>query len=79
MDIENYIIDQVDIDNFNNACKQLRETLEMIRYYVPSAHYYVTPSEIHLMVGYGDPSTERNATEKRVDGFIIPHLECGDW
>ena len=79
MNIENYIIDQVDIDNFRDACKKLRETLEMIRYYVPSAHYYVTPSEIHLMIGYGDPSNERDASEQRVDGFVIPHMDCGDW
>ena len=79
MNIENYIIDQVDIDNFNDACKKLRETLETIRYYVPSAHYYVTPSEIHLMVGYGDHSVEKSANEKRIDSFIIPHMDCGDW
>ena len=80
--MENYIIDQVDIDNFKTACLQLRNTLEMIRYYVPSAHIYVTPNQINLMVGYGDcvnSEVRKNADEDVVESIVIPHMDCGDW
>ena len=65
--------------DFIEACKQLRAVLEEIREIEPSAHIYVTPAEINLMVGEGDPTEEKNATETRVDGVIVPHLDCGDW
>ena len=72
-------IDQVDLDNFYIACKKLRDTIETIRYYIPSAHLYVTPNEINLMVGYGDCLNEKNAEEHWVAGIVIPHMDCGDW
>ena len=80
--MENMIIDQVDIDKFNDACKLLNDCIETIRYYVPSAHIYVTPNQINLMVGYGDSinsETRKDSTEQVVEFNSVTALDCGDW
>ena len=72
-------IRESDIERFFKTCEKLNELIESIREYVPSAHIYVTPNEINLMVGYGDCTNEKDAEERVIASNYITALDCGDW
>ena len=68
-----------DIERFFEICEKLNGIIESIREYVPSAHIYVTPNEMNLMVGYGDCTNEKDAEERVVASQYVTALDCGDW
>ena len=72
-------IREADLQRFFKACEKLNDCIEDIREYVPSAHIYVTPNEINLMVGYGDCCNEKDAEEHVVASNYVTALDCGDW
>ena len=74
----NGIIKPIDINKFEKICDDLNALIIRIRAYEPSAHLYVTPSQINLMIGYGD-TTNNNGNELKIADRVIHNLDCGDW
>lgn len=77
-----YNIKESDIERFFNACDKLNECIEAIREYEPSAHLYVAPNQINLMIGYGDCTNwevRRSSDEAPAASSSISALDCGDW
>ena len=78
-----YNIREQDIQKFENLVENLNILVKNIRKYEPSAHLYVTPSQVNLMTGYGscvgNGKLEKDGDEYIMAQATILHMDCGDW
>ena len=72
------IIKPKDIKEFEKICDELRSLMDRIREYEPTAHLYVTPETINLMIGCGE-ICNKYGNELKIAEKIILNLDCGDW
>ena len=78
-----YNIKEKDIEKFNKLVKDLDKLLNNIRKYEPSAHLWITPCSVNMMVGYGScvgqGKLEKEGDEQVVAQVALHHMDVGDW
>lgn len=78
-----YFIKEEDINKFEKLVKDLDKLVKKIKQYEPSAHLWVTPSHVNLMVGYGscvgEGKLEKEGDEEVIAQATILYMDCGDW
>ena len=81
--LREYTIKDSDLKKFTKICDELKQLIQKIQKYEPSAHLYATPCQMNLMVGYGSCvgqcKMEKHGDERKILDSPILYMDVGDW